>query len=96
MVFACGVVQPSTVLVTGGRCLCMQVRTCAQQVIDSINESYKTEKNDLENRFGAICGQMQTLAGQSTLGAHLNAHLHSNDAATDTQAKPVLPRPFHV
>jgi hypothetical protein len=75
----------------------LQVRTCAQKVIDNINESYKTEKNDLENRYGAICSQMQVLAAQSTLGAHLSAHLGSNanDAAADNQ-KPVLPRPFHV
>jgi hypothetical protein len=78
----------------------MQVRTCAQKVIDNINESYKTEKNDLENRYGAICGQMQALAAQSTLGAHLSAHLGSNADATDNQTKPVLPtttgRPFHA
>lgn len=71
----------------------MQVRTCAQKVIDNINESYKTEKNDLEKRFTAICGQMQQLAAQSTLGPNLSAHLGSSDTASDPQAKP---RPFHV
>lgn len=74
---------------------CVQVRTCAQKVIDNINESYKTEKTDLDNRFTAICSQMQQLVQQSTLGAHLSAHLGSSDGASD-QTKPVLPRPFHV
>ena len=74
----------------------MQVRTCAQKVIDNINESYKTEKVDLENKFAAICGQMQALASQSTLGPHLSAHLGANDGTADAQTKSGLPRPFPV
>lgn len=65
----------------------LQVRTCAQKIIDGINESYKKEKMALEAGHQAMFAQMQTLASQATLGINLSAHLSRQDAPAATPSQ---------
>ena len=60
------------------------MRSCAQRVIDNVNESFKNEKESLLQRSQQLFSQMQTLAGQSEMGPHLNRHLQSAHAALQT------------
>lgn len=71
----------------------MQVRTCAQKVIDGINESYKKEKMALDAAHQAMFAQMQSKASQATLGVNLSAHLARQDApaVTPSQQTTVCP-----
>lgn len=59
----------------------LQVRSCAQRVIDSVNETYKDEKDSLESQCQRLFAQMQTLAAQSDMGPHLNQHLQAAPSA---------------
>jgi hypothetical protein len=53
----------------------MQVRSCAQRVIDSVNENFKEEKDALEMGCQRLFNQMQALSATSEMGQHLNRHL---------------------
>jgi hypothetical protein len=61
--------------------LFVQVRSCAQRVIDNVNESFKNEKESLEASCQQFFTQMQTLASHSEMGPHLNRHLQAAPSA---------------
>ena len=51
------------------------MRSCAQRIIDTVNESFKAEREGLDAQATALFTRMQALAAQSPIGAHLKAHL---------------------
>jgi hypothetical protein len=63
----------------------LQVRSCAQRVIDTVNESFKEEKDALESASSRLFTQMQTLSSQSEMGPHLNRHLQMAPSAQAQQ-----------